>query len=118
MNFEYIFIFYFFILTIFISFFLFSLSYFIIFQELDFEKTSPYECGFQPFLNSRNKFNVKFYLIAILFIIFDLEIMFLLPWALYAYNLSFFSFWIILIFLFILIIGFFYEWKKGALEWD
>ena len=84
----------------------------------DPEKLSAYECGFEAFGDSRMKFDVRFYLVAILFIIFDLEIAFLFPWAISLGNLGALGFWSMMIFLFILTIGFIYEWKKGALDWD
>jgi len=82
------------------------------------EKLSPYECGFEPFSDARLKFDVRFYLIAILFIIFDLEIAFLFPWAISLYDIGLFGFFSMLVFLAILTIGFIYEWRKGALEWE
>ncbi|MFL2887423.1 MAG: NADH-quinone oxidoreductase subunit A [Pelagibacterales bacterium MED-G40] len=84
----------------------------------DPEKLSAYECGFEAFGDSRMEFDVKFYLVAILFIIFDLEIAFLFPWAISLGNLGAFGFWSMMIFLGVLTIGFIYEWKKGALEWE
>jgi len=84
----------------------------------DPEKLSAYECGFEAFGDSRMKFDVRFYLVAILFIIFDLEIAFLFPWAISLGNLGSLGFWSMMIFLFILTVGFIYEWKKGALDWD
>ncbi|MCF6320644.1 MAG: NADH-quinone oxidoreductase subunit A [Rhizobiaceae bacterium] len=84
----------------------------------DPEKLSAYECGFDPFDDARMKFDVRFYLVAILFIIFDLEVAFLFPWAVSFGNLGWFGFWSMTAFLGILTIGFMYEWKKGALEWD
>jgi len=84
----------------------------------DSEKLSAYECGFEAFNDSRMEFDVRFYLVAILFIIFDLEIAFLFPWAISLGNLGPLGFWSMMIFLFILTIGFVYEWKKGALDWD
>ena len=84
----------------------------------DPEKLSAYECGFEAFGDSRMKFDVRFYLVAILFVIFDLEIAFLFPWAISLGNLGALGFWSMMIFLFILTIGFIYEWKKGALDWD
>ena len=84
----------------------------------DSEKLSAYECGFEAFDDSRMEFDVRFYLVAILFIIFDLEIAFLFPWAISLGNLGPLGFWSMMIFLFILTIGFIYEWKKGALDWD
>src|SRR5213079_3095926 len=84
----------------------------------DPEKLSPYECGFEAFEDARMKFDVRYYLIAILFILFDLEIAFLFPWAVVLPEIGRFGFWSMMIFLGILIIGFIYEWKKGALEWE
>ena len=84
----------------------------------DPEKLSAYECGFEAFGDSRMEFDVRFYLVAILFIIFDLEIAFLFPWAISLGNIGPLGFWSMMIFLFILTIGFIYEWKKGALDWD
>ena len=84
----------------------------------DPEKLSAYECGFEAFTDSRMKFDVRFYLVAILFIIFDLEIAFLFPWAISLGNIGSLGFWSMMIFLAVLTIGFIYEWKKGALDWD
>ena len=84
----------------------------------DPEKLSAYECGFEPFNDSRMEFDVRFYLVAILFIIFDLEIAFLFPWAISLGQIGFYGFISMMIFLFILTIGFIYEWKKGALDWE
>ena len=87
-------------------------------KKPDPEKLSAYECGFEPFEDSRMEFDVRFYLVAILFIIFDLEIAFLFPWAIVIHDIGIYGLISMAIFLFILIIGFIYEWKKGALEWD
>ena len=84
----------------------------------DNEKLSPYECGFEPFEDSRMKFDVRYYLVAILFIIFDLEIAFLFPWAVSLDVIGGFGLIAMAIFLAVLVVGFIYEWKKGALEWD
>ena len=84
----------------------------------DKEKNAPYECGFDAFLNARSKFDIRFYLVSILFIIFDLEVSFLFPWALSLSYINFFGFWTMFIFLIVLTIGFVYEWKQGALEWE
>ena len=84
----------------------------------DPEKLSPYECGFEPFNDSRMEFDVRFYLVAILFIIFDLEIAFLFPWAISLGKIGIFGFVSMMIFLAILTIGFIYEWKKGAVDWE
>ena len=87
-------------------------------KKPDAEKLSAYECGFEAFGDSRMQFDVRFYLVAILFIIFDLEIAFLFPWAITLGNLGLFGFFSMMLFLFILTIGFIYEWKKGALDWE
>lgn len=84
----------------------------------DPEKLSAYECGFDAFDDARSKFDVRFYLVAILFIIFDLEVAFLFPWAVSLGDIGMFGFWSMMIFLGILTVGFIYEWKKGALEWE
>ncbi len=84
----------------------------------DAEKLSPYECGFEAFEDARMKFDVRYYLVAILFILFDLEIAFLFPWAVVLEQIGAFGFWSMVIFLFILVVGFVYEWMKGALEWE
>ena len=84
----------------------------------DPEKLSAYECGFEPFNDSRMEFDIRFYLVAILFIIFDLEIAFLFPWAISLGNIGLLGFVSMMIFLFILTVGFIYEWKKGALDWE
>ena len=87
-------------------------------KKPDPEKLSAYECGFEPFQDSRMEFDVRFYLVAILFIIFDLEIAFLFPWAISLGNIGLLGFLSMMIFLFILTVGFIYEWKKGALDWE
>jgi len=84
----------------------------------DPEKLSPYECGFEAFEDARMKFDVRYYLVAILFILFDLEIAFLFPWAVVLQEIGFFGFMAMMVFLGILVVGFIYEWKKGALEWE
>ena len=84
----------------------------------DPEKLSAYECGFNAFDDARMKFDVRFYLVAILFIIFDLEVTFLFPWAIVLKDIGIFGFWSMVVFLGILTVGFVYEWKKGALEWE
>lgn len=84
----------------------------------DSEKLSAYECGFEAFDDSRGRFDVRFYLVAILFIIFDLEVAFLFPWAVSLREVGLLGFWSMMIFLTILTVGFLYEWKKGALEWE
>jgi NADH-quinone oxidoreductase subunit A len=87
-------------------------------REPDPEKLSAYECGFKAFDDARMKFDVRFYLVSLLFIIFDLEVAFLFPWAVSLRALGLFGFWSMMIFLAILTVGFIYEWRKGALEWD
>jgi len=87
-------------------------------QRPDPEKNSAYECGFDAFGDSRTKFEVRFYLVAILFIIFDLEVAFLFPWAVTLGKIGLFGFWSMMVFLGVLTIGFIYEWRKGALEWE
>ena len=87
-------------------------------QAPDEEKISAYECGFEAFGDARSRFDVRFYLVAILFIIFDLEIAFLFPWAVSLGEIGLFGFWSMFVFLVVLTVGFIYEWKKGALEWE
>lgn len=82
------------------------------------DKLSPYECGFEVFHDARLPFNVRFYLVAILFIIFDLETAFLFPWAVVLRHIGWLGFWAMIVFLTILVVGFIYEWKHGALEWE
>jgi len=90
----------------------------IAYKQPDPEKLSAYECGFNAFDDARMKFDVRYYLVAILFIIFDLEVTFLFPWAVSFGKLGVFGFWSMMVFLAVLTIGFIYEWRKGALEWD
>jgi NADH-quinone oxidoreductase subunit A len=90
----------------------------VAYRQPDPEKLSAYECGFNAFDDARMKFDVRFYLVAILFIIFDLEVAFLFPWAVAFGQIGAFGFWSMMVFLGVLTIGFAYEWKKGALEWD
>jgi NADH-quinone oxidoreductase subunit A len=93
-------------------------AFLLAYKQPDPEKLSAYECGFNAFDDARMKFDVRFYLVAILFIIFDLEVTFLFPWAATFGQVGAFGFWAMMIFLAVLTIGFIYEWKKGALEWD
>jgi NADH-quinone oxidoreductase subunit A len=95
-----------------------GLSFIIARQKPDGAKLSPYECGFEAFGDARSKFDVRFYRIALLFIIFDLEVAFLFPWAVALGDIGWKGFFAMLVFLFVLTVGFVYEWKKGALEWD
>jgi NADH-quinone oxidoreductase subunit A len=88
------------------------------FQKPDAAKNAPYECGIDPFEDARMKFDVRYYLVAILFILFDLEIAFLFPWAVALKDVGLVGFWSVMVFLAILVVGFVYEWKKGALDWE
>ena len=90
-------------------------SYFLAIQKGNLEKFSPYECGFQPFQDARQEFDVRFYVVAILFLIFDLEIAYLFPWSV---SLSVEGYWYMIFFLMILTVGFIYEWRKGGLDWS
>ncbi len=93
-------------------------SFLVARQNPDAEKNSAYECGFEPFGDARGKFDVRFYLISILFIIFDLEIAFLFPWAITLGKIGVYGFWSMMLFLGVLTVGFIYEWRKGALDWE
>ena len=93
-------------------------SYLVAKQKPYAEKDSAYECGFEPFGDARSKFDVRFYLVSILFIIFDLEIAFLFPWAVTLGKIGVYGFWSMVTFLGVLTVGFIYEWRKGALEWE
>ena len=95
-----------------------SLSFLLSPKKPSDEKLYPYECGFEPFDDARTKFDIRFYLVALLFIIFDLEVAFLFPWAISLSGIGLFGYISMMIFLLILTIGFIYEWKKGALEWE
>lgn len=97
---------------------LFGVSYTLIQRKYDLDKISAYECGFEPFEDARAKFDVRFYLVSILFIIFDLEIMFLFPWSVVLSTLGLGGLLVMFLFLFILTVGFYYEWFKGALDWE
>jgi len=108
-----------------LAFVIITASYLLALRQPDPEKSSVYECGFDPFSDSRQKFEVRFFLVGILFIIFDLEISFLIPWSValgnnfvFLYQDSLFTYWIMMLFLFILTIGLVYEWMKGGLEWE
>jgi NADH-quinone oxidoreductase subunit A len=90
----------------------------VAYKRPDSEKLSAYECGFNAFDDARMKFDVRFYLVSILFIIFDLEVAFLFPWAVAFKQVGLFGFWSMMVFLGVLTVGFIYEWRKGALEWD
>nr|BBQ05327.2 NADH dehydrogenase subunit 3 [Hemiarma marina] len=97
---------------------LFGASYLLTVKNADVEKVSAYECGFDPFGDARNTFDVRFYLVAILFLLFDLEVSYLFPWSVTLGSLPTFGYWSMFIFLLILTIGFVYEWRKGGLEWE
>jgi NADH-quinone oxidoreductase subunit A len=97
---------------------LFVLGYFLGPNRPDSAKQSPYECGFDAFEDARIQFDVRYYLIAILFIIFDLEIAFFFPWAVALRDVGMVGFWAMMLFLAVLVVGFIYEWRKGALEWE
>ena len=115
---DYLSIIIFFVIALGLSCVFIILNYMLSPKNPDPEKLSAYECGFEPLNDSRMEFDVRFYLVAILFIIFDLEIAFLFPWAISLGNIGFLGFISMMIFLFILTVGFVYEWKKGALDWE
>lgn len=108
----------FFCFSVILSCVIFLASYLIAVQKSNTEKATVYECGFDPFDDARGRFDIRFYLVAILFLIFDLEIIFLFPWTIVFSYLSFFGYFSIFLFLFLLTLGFIYEWQKGALEWE
>ncbi len=97
---------------------LMAAPFLVAYRAPDTEKLSAYECGFNAFDDARMKFDVRFYLVSILFIIFDLEVAFLFPWAIAFGELGAFGFWSMMVFLGVLTVGFIYEWRKGALEWE
>ena len=107
-----------FIVSIALSVIIYVLGYFLSIQNPDTEKVSSYECGFDPYEDARNTFDVRFYLVAILFIIFDLEAVFFFPWAISLSHLTSWGFWTMIDFIVELALGFLYAWKIGALEWD
>ncbi len=115
---EYLPILLFFFISLGIALAMTSFSFIVGKSNPDSEKLSPYECGFEAFNDARGRFDVRFYLVAILFIIFDLEVAFLFPWAISLGKIGVFGFWSMMFFLFLLTVGFIYEWKKGALEWE
>jgi NADH:ubiquinone oxidoreductase subunit 3 (subunit A) len=106
-----------FLISLIIGIVILGFSYLLITQQPDTEKLSSYECGFDPFGDARNPFNIHFYLVGILFIIFDLEITFLFPWAISLKYIDIFGSWSMFFFLLLLTLGFIYEWMKGALNW-
>lgn len=115
---EYLPIFIYLIIAIILSVIIVTLSYLLVIQNPETEKLSTYECGFEPYEDARHKFDVKFYLVAILFIVFDIETMFLLPWSISLSQLNLLGFWSMIDFVIELGIGFIYVWYIGALEWD
>ncbi len=115
---EFLPIFFFFLIAIFLALVIVILSYVLSIQNPETEKLSAYECGFEPYEDARNIFDVKFYLVAILFILFDIETMFLLPWSVSVSQLSVLGFWSMIDFIIELGVGFVYVWYIGALEWD
>lgn len=115
---EYLYLLLYLILSLGLSVVIVLLSMVLVPRVADIEKISAYECGFHPFQDTRSKFDVRFYLVAILFIIFDLEITFLFPWCVVLGKIGSLGFYSMLVFLWVLIVGFFYEWKKGALDWE
>jgi NADH-quinone oxidoreductase subunit A len=106
------------ILATLISGALLVVPFIVAFKAPDAEKLSPYECGFDPFDDARMRFDARFYLVSLLFIIFDLEVAFLFPWAIVFHDIGPLGFWSMMLFLAVLTVGFVYEWNKGALEWD
>ena len=114
---NYFSVFIFSVVCLFLSIVIFGIPYFVSFKSIKKDKLSAYECGFNPYQDSKNEFEVKFYLIAILFIIFDLELSFLFPFIMCFESLHFLNFCSMLLFLLVLTVGFYYEWKKGALDW-
>ena len=106
------------VISIILSLIIINLSYFLSIQNPETEKLSSYECGFEPYEDARNIFDVKFYIVAILFIIFDIETMFLLPWSVSLSQLNILGFWSMIDFIIELAVGFVYIWYVGALEWD
>jgi len=115
---NYFYLIFFALFALIICLLLYILSFFLGKRNPDKEKISAYECGFSPFEDARQKFDVRFYLVAILFIVFDLEVTFLFPWSITLNYSNFFGFFVMFIFLIVLILGFIYEWINGALDWD
>jgi NADH:ubiquinone oxidoreductase subunit 3 (subunit A) len=116
---DFLHIFYYLLLVLLLSFALVFISILLVSRNYDIEKNSAYECGFHPFEDTRSKFDVRFYLVAILFIVFDLEVAFLFPWVL-TFNrfTGLFEYYAVMLFLGVLLVGFYYEWQKGALDWE
>lgn len=114
---EYSFSFFFFLICLIIGLILYVISYYLILKDFDQEKGSAYECGFEPFGDARSVFDVKFYLVGILFVIFDVEIIFLFPWCLVLGVIGFHGFVVMCLFIFLLLLGYVYEWLQGVLDW-
>lgn len=106
------------IFSIFLAALILFLSYCLVLQKPDMEKLSSYECGFEPYEDARHKFDIKFYIVAVLFIVFDLEAIFLFPWSISLSNLDILGFWSMIDFIFELGVGFVYVWQMNVLEWD
>lgn len=115
---DYLSILIYFFIALALSLLLLGLPFVLSTRKADPEKISAYECGFDPFDDARGRFDIQFYLVAILFIIFDLEVAFLFPWAIVLSKIGSFGFWSMMVFLLILTVGFVYEWRKGALDWS
>lgn len=103
--------------SVMLAFIIFGLSYLLSFSKADSEKLSSYECGFDPYEDARNAFDVRFYLVAILFLLFDIETVFIFPWAISLSQLPSIGYWSMIDFIFELVVGFIYAWKIGSLEW-
>jgi len=114
---QFIYLIYYFIISFVITVSLIAAGFILSSKETSFEKISSYECGFEPFGDAHSIFNIQFFVVGILFMLFDLELAYLFPWVLNLGNISIFSFFIMFFFLILLTIGFIYEWKKGALDW-
>nr|YP_010338930.1 NADH dehydrogenase subunit 3 [Erythrolobus coxiae]UNJ19002.1 NADH dehydrogenase subunit 3 [Erythrolobus coxiae] len=117
-NYEFLFIYFYFFISFILSFLIYFLSLILVIQNNQTHKLSSYECGFNPYTDARFSFDIRFYLIAILFLVFDLELSFLFPWCVTLNFIFNYGFWSMTLFLVILTFGFLYEWKKGALEWE
>ncbi len=117
MQLEYFLVIFFLFFSILLALLLFLVLFLLIFRQADFEKVSAYECGFNPFEDAYGRFDVRFYLVAILFLIFDLEVTFVFPWSCHISVTGFFGSFVVILFLILLTVGFFYEWKRGALDW-
>ncbi len=115
---EYIYILQYSLICLIIGLLLFFISFFLVYQKPTIEKVSAYECGFNPFGDARNKFEIRYYLVAILFIIFDLELLFIFPWIVCFSSLTLQGLFAMIFFLIILTLGFIYEWNEGALDWS